>query len=561
MGPMKKQFVPPDSHDQAPSEHYVPWTLAVNTNEARASRRALLNSYALPLVSFLLVMFVTLGALYVPIPPNPDGEQLGYIGFVAYKGGVIYRDAGDINMPGEPLLHFSAFSLFGNHYWSYRLLDYLLMLAFVGAMGFLLIEIHGILAGLLFSLIYPIVYVTAGFWMSGQRDYVAAHAVTLAAFLFLRHLERISPRWLIPSGVLIGVAVLLKPTFGLMFPLLLAYDLYRVRRFRPLVVDTVALSLGCAAVIGPLVALGAVTGALRPFYEITVLFSMNNYAADTDLRLVTDRLFHFVRIAWQWYIVVALCGAAVWQVSRPRASLTITLLIGVVVAASAVSQKKGFGYHLSGALVVLTLLNVYFLMELLRYGLLIPDRRARLLLMILPLMLFGLGLASKSTGVFRYPLLWATGAISEREFLSAYDFDDVVEVARHVALKTKPDQTVWPFTRHLMICTMADRLMPTRFTSCFFLRASKPSPLASAWKDEMRRAMERHPPELIVLERAPGSPQTYLEIGNVAEFEPLMPVLDAFKTRYHHETDIGRFALFRLGTEKVSGTVLLRKTD
>lgn len=159
----------------------------------------------------MLIMFVTLGALYVPMPPNPDAEQLGYMGFVASRGGVLYRDAGDLNMPGEPLLHLAAIEAFGNHYWSYRLFDYLLLLVFVITMGILLGEHHGILAGLLFSIIYPVVYVTAGFWMSGQRDFLAAHAVTVAAFLFLRRYDGRTLGWNVLSGVLIGMAICSNP--------------------------------------------------------------------------------------------------------------------------------------------------------------------------------------------------------------------------------------------------------------------------------------------------------------------------------------------------------------
>jgi hypothetical protein len=539
-------IAPGDVPGPASLARQAPAALAVDAPEARASRRALLRLALLPLVAASLVLFVTLGALYVPIPPNSDGEQLGYMGYVALKGGVLYRDAGDTNMPGEPLLHLTALAAFGNHYWSYRLLDYLLLLAFVVAMGLLLCEDHGILASLLFSLIYPVVYVTAGFWMSGQRDYLAAHAVTVAAFLLLRRLDGRGLGWPVLSGALIGVAVLLKPTFAVIYPLLLAYDLYRVRRLRPLVADAAALALGTAAVIGPLVVLGAVAGALQPWYEMTILYSLRNYAADGQLALVTGRLLRFARISWHWYIVVALCGAAIWHLSRPRDTLAVTLIVGVVVAGSALSQKKGLEYHMAGELVVLTLLNVYFLMEVVRHGLLVPHHRARILLLMLPLTLFSLGLASKCAGVFQRSVLWLAGAITEQEFLSDNGFDDVIAASRHVAHTTKPGQTVWPYTRHLMICILADRTMPTRFSTAMFLRSPKPSPLADAWREEVRFTLERHPPELIVLERGTEGRKADWEAGDVADHEPLKPLLKALEQRYHHEVDIGRFVLFRL---------------
>ena len=60
---------------------------------------------------------------------------------------------------------------------------------------------------------------------------------------------------------MIGVAVLLKPTFAVIYPLLLAYHLYRVRSLRRSISDAAAVALGTALVIGPLVVLGAVDGA------------------------------------------------------------------------------------------------------------------------------------------------------------------------------------------------------------------------------------------------------------------------------------------------------------
>lgn len=326
----------------------------------------------------------------------------------------------------------------------------------------------------------------------------------------------------------------------------MTYDLLRVRRFLPVLVDAAALAIGMAAVIGPLVLLGILTGAMQSWYEMTIVYSMRNYAADADFGYVTARLLEFARISWQWYMVVALCGAAIWQVSRPRDTLAATLIVGLVVVGSAISQKKGFTYHIGGALVVLTLLNVYFLMEVVRFGLLARDRRTRLLLLILPLTLFSLGLASKCNRMFRRTVLWEVGAITQQEFLHDYDFDDVIEVAQHVARTTNPSQTVLPYTRHLMVCTLADRVMPIHFSTGLFLRASKPSPLADSWRNEIQTALVRHPPELIIMERAAKGSKDFHLTDNLADYEPLYPIMKALQERYHLESDIGRFALFRL---------------
>src|SRR5262249_31969431 len=142
----------------------------------------------------------------------------------------------------------------------------------------LLREYHGTLPALLFSLIYPVVYATAGSWMSGQHDYLGAHAITIAAFLLLRRIDGRGFGWVVLSGVLIGMAIVLKPTLGLAGPMLLAYDLYRMRRLRPVIIDTLGLGLGVSLAISPLIALGAFAGALRPCFEMSLVFSKEYYA-------------------------------------------------------------------------------------------------------------------------------------------------------------------------------------------------------------------------------------------------------------------------------------------
>src|SRR5437773_1899313 len=125
--------------------------------------------------------------------------------------------------------------------------------------------------------------------------------------------------------------------------------------------------------------------------------------------------------------------------------------------------------------------------------------------------------------------------------------------ARYIAQTTRPGQTVWPYTRHLMICTLADRMVPTRFSTAMLLRMPTPSPLADEWREEVRLALERHPPELIILERDTVGQQINWRAWHVGDHEPLKPLLTALEQRYDHEIDVGRFALFRLALAGTRG--------
>src|SRR3954454_23270700 len=84
-----------------------------------------------------------LGFLYANMPPNPDQAIFDYIGWVWIGGGVPYADAADINFPGAMALHALALLVFGNHLWSYRLFDYLALLAFVAVVSTFLARREG----------------------------------------------------------------------------------------------------------------------------------------------------------------------------------------------------------------------------------------------------------------------------------------------------------------------------------------------------------------------------------------------------------------------------------
>src|SRR4029077_19903831 len=100
------------------------------------------------------------------------------------------------NMPGEALRHIIAMTIFGNHNWSYRMLHYLLLVGFTGAVALLTRRYYGGLYASLFFGFYPIVYATSGYWMTGQRDLLATHGIVLGGLAYLRRVEGGAGLWL-----------------------------------------------------------------------------------------------------------------------------------------------------------------------------------------------------------------------------------------------------------------------------------------------------------------------------------------------------------------------------
>ena len=79
---------------------------------------------------------------------------------------------------------------------------------------------------------------------------------------------------------------------------------------------------------------------MKPWYEMTILYSFRYYAADQQFASIAARLLKYARTCWHWYILVALCGAAIWSFSRRRDTLVATLIVGATVAASTLARRR-----------------------------------------------------------------------------------------------------------------------------------------------------------------------------------------------------------------------------
>lgn len=118
-----------------------------------------------------------------------DESLFDYVGWVCTQWGVPFRDAADHDFPGMFFLHALARFLFQSPMWSFRSFDYLLLLAFCGLVYRGLCRFHDRLTALIFVPLYQIMYVTAGFWMSGQRDLIGVHLMLSAGLLFLERVR------------------------------------------------------------------------------------------------------------------------------------------------------------------------------------------------------------------------------------------------------------------------------------------------------------------------------------------------------------------------------------
>lgn len=200
-----------------------------------------------------------------------DSPVVAYAGFLIDNGAVPYRDFYDINLPGTYAVMALLGRLLGWSDLGFRVFD-LILLAVLSLVTFCWMRPSGRLAAASASLAFPLYYLSAGPYMSMQREYIA-----LVPFAFALALAvRLPGRRLMLRGLCVGLlsaaTVLVKPNFAILaLPaiMVLFHEAVRSARTGRLATATAAgLLLPIAVTFGWLLAVGA----LKPFLDIATNF-------------------------------------------------------------------------------------------------------------------------------------------------------------------------------------------------------------------------------------------------------------------------------------------------
>src|SRR5262244_2782359 len=167
-----------------------------------------------------------------------------YVAWLMTQGAVPYRDVFDMNFPGVYLLHLGVISALGEGDRAWRCFD-LAWLVLTGAALFGFSRRMGdTQSGLAAALLFVLYHLSGGAWRAGQRDYLLALFLVLAAWGAARAWE--SGGFLIPAlwgGLAAGASVMVKPQAGLFWigcAVLIALGAWRACAIRALVVWCVA---------------------------------------------------------------------------------------------------------------------------------------------------------------------------------------------------------------------------------------------------------------------------------------------------------------------------------
>lgn len=290
------------------------------------------------------------GALYLTLPPCPDQFELGYMGWRILNGDVPYRDFVDMNWPGMLWLHTLSSALFGNHLWSWHLLDFLLLAVSGGFLADMVRRTAGPKAAFVALLLYPAYYVGQDSWIAGQSDMAAVKFLLGALWFHVRGYETRNWRWQAGTGVFLALAVLCKPTAGVLGVFLVAQALIlREAPLKILLHATVAAGCSLVLIAGIFMLLLAQGVPMLRLWES--LYSYNAVAQFFETTPVSDMVRQFFKVHCRWWHVFTVGGilGAGWGMLRKNRSVASTSLAALWITGilSFMLQRKGMTYHLS----------------------------------------------------------------------------------------------------------------------------------------------------------------------------------------------------------------------
>lgn len=484
-----------------------------------------------------LVLMPGLCLLYLAIPPSPDQALFDYIAWENVQGAAYYAGVAEQNWPGKMLLHEAGIRLFGVAPWTFRALDFLLLQMITGA-GMLWLWRAGFShAPLVFLLLYPALYVTAGPWMAGQRDIVAMGFLMGAAALSLpARTGRAEASWAgLACGALVFAAVLTRPTYLTFLALLMLMELGLFvtgrQTFRRACGRVALMTAGFGLPLLLTLWLGRQAGALDDFIQQTILFNIESYQVPQSRWRLLDTVIWLVTTAWHWVSLLALTGAVLWLRSRQGGrALLLWLGLFVTVLISYVVQNKGFGYHLGGWLPLLCLLVCIAFDHMIRIRAAArPAPRRHLAGAVL----LGMGLLTVAgTGKKIIGTLQQSRADTTIE--QQQQINEAVTVIRQ---NTDPADYVLQWGRIFSIPFLAERRATMRFVSTPALDAMTPAFSGyEDWLAEMQRSLTEKRPTMIIVDPAvtahspsgsyvprPGAGAAErMLVAHLATYEPVM---------------------------------------
>lgn len=460
-------------------------------------------------IAALLILSLTC-TLYWPM--GRDQGIFAWAGAVVLRGGVPYRDVWDVKGPLAFYTFAMAIELFGHNEWNIRALDAALLVFTLPLFVRVGRRVASALAGWLCAGFYLMWYWGQGYWGTAQPDgWIALIQVGILWLILAVEPAPLARRRFFLAGILIALAMLYKPPYGLYLgPVAFAAWHYR-SRWRERILDVTMAAVGLSIPLLLTIAWFAAHGALKEFVETQLVYNLKIHSGVHRLS-DPDTLHRLVRF-WtvkRHALMLLLAAVGAWRVYRNRRPVAASLAaFAAADLACVLIQQKFYDYHWEPFFVLITLLQavaVAWLAELANHA--VESHRTRPWLA---------GRVTAATAValaaffaMSVPMVRETIAVARvvmgkdtwAHYYASYIKPSVLSeraVAKYIGGLSHPGDglVVWGFDP--LINYDAGRDTPTRFGYHYPLTREPLQDLQVQWREEFLRDVKQHPPLYVVV--------------------------------------------------------------
>lgn len=470
------------------------------------------------------------------LPANlamPLGRDQGIFAWVVLQGGIPYVDAWEHKGPAAHYLFKLAMAVFGETTIGIRLFDLVVMGATTVALSWIVrprgTVAWGLIAGLLIFAQF-----SGDFSASAQPDGWVSCGALVATALVWQERTRASAFAAAGVGVLLGLAVLVKPNYALLGVVPLVGYAWRDRSGRRHLVNVLWCALGAAAVAAAMAVPFVLPGQLEAVWEVLVVFNLESHATSRPLALRTliESLWDPQQNAfalWLIHAMAVLGFAGLWRRDRRGAVL---LAIGWLAGwAVGVSQNKGFHYQFMPMYVFAAALAADVLAgAMTAEASSVGQARMQSIAAALAILLVP---AQQPAHLAYAWWSYVAGARTTADHEAYYCEDlakhgfchrDIRAAATFLRGNLRPDETMYLWGFDALLYFEAGRHSPTRFGFNYPMVAGSPRH-AEAARREVIAALAARPPKAIVVQekdRTPITPGSRAALGSFPELAALI---------------------------------------
>ena len=504
-----------------------------------------------PILYALLALAIVWALASLSFPFGWDQGIFAWVGNTVVDGGLPYRDAWDIKGPLTYYVYGTAQLFFGKNAFAIRLTDLIFLSLAAFYIARLAAKLSGPKTGPWAAVIFVLWYASQGFWHTAQPD---GWASMLALFaigpLLTNRDDPRSYRYLL-SGFAIGLAVLIKPIYGL-FAIALAID--AVFRYRKDVLRLFAagtsMMLGVIVPFAIAVAWFAYNGALQVFVDTWLVYPVQVYSPAASPKAFS-RAVGLIRFAESGMLVsVAWPVIVVGAVSRRHeCSRTFSVLLAWVFIAvfCVVLQGRFFEYHwaiIIPSMVLLGTKGFTALFETIRNERRESSSHGRGLIrpMVLTFLVLVIGLAAVRPALDA--ARWTAhivGLVDTPSYYSAFaSAEDARLAAKYIREHTAPGEKISVWGWDASIIFESDRNAVSRFGYSMPLIMGKGTLQQKQLREEFLSAVHSDPPAYVVV-----SPQSEMILGESVDITDFPEFSDFIAQNYTEEARFGKTLLYR----------------